>query len=290
MNMLPSILEACEYRMQTTKLLNSYITEMAENSISERLIFKIFWGNMPPDPPTGKHWKRDLNLHPPPINLTVIRYVTQSEVIFKTGWKQWQMNHEYRMKFLNESRIIEVKQDRNHESWKSNDSASTPERVLHYTLQSDCLNCHLSVKINKYFHVSLCSFSLDDLEVTDPNDREILLSETAKLASAPSDKSQVLSTNNESQDTVQNATVLDTPLITVSNFDDGDNGPRLVLMCDDDDDDIPPNSNRKISNEELMNQRIINLAYRDGEDSTTDDNSERDFSFKDSEEEHDFGK
>ena len=31
------------------------------------------------------------------------------------------------MKFLNESRIIEVKQDRNHESWKSNDSASTPE-------------------------------------------------------------------------------------------------------------------------------------------------------------------
>lgn len=90
---------------------------------------------------------------------------------------------------------------------------------------------------------------------------------------------------------MQNAPVLDTPLITVSNFDDGDNGPRLVLMCDDDDDDeIPPNSNRRISNEELMNQRILNLAYRDGEDSTTDDNSERDFSFKDSEEEHDFGK
>ena len=33
------------------------------------------------------------------------------------------------MKFLNESRIIEVKQDRNHESWKSNDSASTPDQV-----------------------------------------------------------------------------------------------------------------------------------------------------------------
>ena len=30
MNMLPSILEACEYRMQTTKLLNSYIMEMAK--------------------------------------------------------------------------------------------------------------------------------------------------------------------------------------------------------------------------------------------------------------------
>ena len=54
MNMLPSILEACEYRMQNTKLLNSYIIEMAENTISERLIFKIFWGSMPPDPPRGK--------------------------------------------------------------------------------------------------------------------------------------------------------------------------------------------------------------------------------------------
>ena len=43
MNMLPSILEACEYRMQTTKLLNSYLTEMVENSIFERLIFKIFY-------------------------------------------------------------------------------------------------------------------------------------------------------------------------------------------------------------------------------------------------------
>ena len=75
MNMLPSILEACEYRMETTKLLNSYITEMAENSISERLIFKIFWGSMPPDPPTGKHWKRNSNFHPLPINLTVIMWL-----------------------------------------------------------------------------------------------------------------------------------------------------------------------------------------------------------------------
>ena len=116
MNMLPLILEACEYRMQTTKLLSSYITEMAENSISERLIFKNFWGSMPPDPPTGKHWKRDSNVHPLPINFTVINYVqhTDSEVIFKPGWKQWQMNHEYRMKVLNESRITEVKQGRNH--------------------------------------------------------------------------------------------------------------------------------------------------------------------------------
>ena len=32
------------------------------------------------------------------------------------------MNHEYRTNFINESRIIEVKQDRNHEYPKSNDS------------------------------------------------------------------------------------------------------------------------------------------------------------------------
>ena len=51
-SMLISMLKACEYRMQTTKLFNSYITEMAENSISETL---IFWGSMLPDPTTGKH-------------------------------------------------------------------------------------------------------------------------------------------------------------------------------------------------------------------------------------------
>ena len=75
----------CEYIMQTAKLLNSYITEMAENSVFERLILKPFWGSMPPDPPTGKHGKRDSNFHLLPINLTVIRYVTCIEVIFKTG-------------------------------------------------------------------------------------------------------------------------------------------------------------------------------------------------------------
>ena len=30
---------------------------MAENSIFERLIFKIFWGSMPPDPPYRKTLK-----------------------------------------------------------------------------------------------------------------------------------------------------------------------------------------------------------------------------------------
>ena len=107
---------------------------MAENSISKHLIFKIFWGSMPPDPPTRKHWNRDsiANNHPLPINLTVIRYVTHMhrEVTFKIGWKHRQMNHKHQTKFINESRIIEVKQDRNHEYPKSNDTASTPETVL----------------------------------------------------------------------------------------------------------------------------------------------------------------
>lgn len=93
--------------------------------------------------------------------------------------------------------------------------------------------------------------------------------------------------NSEIQDMVQRVQVLDTPLITVSNFDDGDDRPRLVLLCDDDD---FPNIKRKKSSDEFINQRIINLAYSDGEESTTDDGSERDFSFKDSDEEHDFSK
>ena len=84
--MLSSILEACEYRMQTTKFPNSYITEMAENSISERLIvFKNFLGEHAPRPPYRKTLIRDSNFHPLAINLTVIRYVTHSEVIVKTG-------------------------------------------------------------------------------------------------------------------------------------------------------------------------------------------------------------
>ena len=48
-------------------------------------------------------------------------------------------NHEYRMKFFNESRIIEVKQDRNHEHPMSNDSASTPEDNSLATIRNSTL-------------------------------------------------------------------------------------------------------------------------------------------------------
>jgi len=145
---------------------------------------------------------------------------------------------------------------------------------------------YLNVKTNSSFHFSSCFF-LDDLEVKDSREREILLRETAKLASTKSDKSQLLSANREIQGMVQTARVVDTPLITVSNFDEGDARPRLVLLCDDE--DFPYNK-RKISSDEFTNQRIINLAYSDGEESSTDDGSERDFSFKESDEEQDFSK
>ena len=88
MNMLPSILEAtCEYRMQTTKFPNSYITEMAENSISELLyIFQTFLGEHAPRPPYRKTLKTRFKFSSLIyMNLTVIRYVTHSEVSFKTG-------------------------------------------------------------------------------------------------------------------------------------------------------------------------------------------------------------
>ena len=127
----------------------------------------------------------------------------------------------------------------------------------------------------------------DDLEVKDSREREILLRETAKLASTKSDKSQLLSANSEIQDIVQTAHVVDTPLITVSNFDEGDARPRLVLLSDDED---FPYNRRHISGDEFTNQRIINLAYSDGEESSTDDGSERDFSFKESDEKQDFSK
>lgn len=145
---------------------------------------------------------------------------------------------------------------------------------------------YLSVKTHSSFHFS-SRFFLDDLEVKDSREREILLRETAKLASKKRDKSDLLSANSETQDIVQTAHVVDTPVITVSNFDEGDARPRLVLLCDDE--DFPYNK-RKISSDGFTNQRIINLAYSDGEESSTDDGSERDFSFKESDEEQDFSK
>ena len=70
--MLPWILEACENRMQTTKLLNSYMTEMAENSISERAKFS---GGACPQTSLQENTDCESNLHPSSINLTALHTV-----------------------------------------------------------------------------------------------------------------------------------------------------------------------------------------------------------------------
>jgi len=127
----------------------------------------------------------------------------------------------------------------------------------------------------------------DDLEVTDAKDREILLSETEKLSSTKMDDSQFASTKNKPQPSIKNSHVFQTPVITVSDFDDEDDNEHILGTSSDDEE--VTNNQRARSNAELLNQRIINLAYS-GDESTTDDGSERDFSFKDSDEEHDFGK
>ena len=139
-----------------------------------------------------------------------------------------------------------------------------------------------------FFHI-VCI--LDDLEVTDINDRKILLTEVAKLNSSKTDELQLLFKKKKTRSTVKNhqiiqTPVIETPVITVSNFDDNDSEQRLDPISDDEEE---TNDQRTGLAEELPNQRIINLSYS-GDESTTDDGSERDFSFKDSDEEHDIGK
>ena len=69
------------------------------------------------------------------------------------------MNHEYRMKFLNESRIIKVKQDRNQESWKSNDSASTPETTVR-----SILNVFIGNLTLPYWNFTLCHKTFKEIQ------------------------------------------------------------------------------------------------------------------------------
>lgn len=108
------------------------------------------------------------------------------------------------------------------------------------------------------------------------------------MISSKSDESQLLFKKNKTRSPVKNPQVIQTPVITVSDFDDNDddNEQRLDPISDDEEE---TNNQRTGLTEELPNQRIINLSYS-GDESTTDDGSERDFSFKDSDEEHDIGK
>ena len=66
------------------------------------------------------------------------------------------MNHEYRMKFINKSWIIEVKQDWNHEYPKSNDSASTPsnsQQYMEFGILGNVNDYAKHVKLRNYFVV-----------------------------------------------------------------------------------------------------------------------------------------
>ena len=147
-----------------------------------------------------------------------------------------------------------------------------------------------------FFHI-VCI--LDDLEVTVINDRKILLTEAAKLNSSKSDELQLLFKKKKTRSTVKNhqiiqtpvieTPVIETPVITVSNFDDNNDNDSEQRLDPISDDEEETNDQRTGLAEELPNQRIINLSYS-GDESTTDDGSERDFSFKDSDEEHDIGK
>lgn len=97
---------------------------------------------------------------------------------------------------------------------------------------------------------------------------------------------QFLSTEGAKKTYIRNNQVLQTPIITVSDFDDDDyEGEKLNPISDEE----SMYSSRTSLNGELLNQRILNVAYSGDESTTTDDGSERDFSFKDSDEEHDFG-
>ena len=128
--------------------------------------------------------------------------------------------------------------------------------------------------------------NLDDLEVTNVDDRQKLLQETAKL-SPPINNPKFLSTERAKRTYIKNNQVLQTPIITVSDFDDDDDEEGKLNPISDDEESTC--SSWTSLNGESLNHRIINVAYSGDESTTTDDGSERDFSFKDSDEEHHFG-
>ena len=129
----------------------------------------------------------------------------------------------------------------------------------------------------------------DDLEIRDVSDREILLSESENLKSKFGIPSAGANLSNHQ--------AFDMPIITVSSFEEeeGDN-EELNVVYDKEEfrslntKSYAPQSRLQPTSHVLTDQRFINLSYSDEGESTTDDGSERDFSFKDSDEEHEFGK
>ena len=62
---------ACDFILDSDLFLTKYHVESAENSISETLHSKIYWGSMPPDPSRGScddQLKNSIFLAPPTSN------------------------------------------------------------------------------------------------------------------------------------------------------------------------------------------------------------------------------
>nr|XP_058961366.1 angiomotin-like protein 1 [Pocillopora verrucosa] len=120
---------------------------------------------------------------------------------------------------------------------------------------------------------------LDDLEITNVKDREILLKESSKLASIK------IKPAPNGRDYTKRTKTLWTPRITVSNFDDNESEQRFIVVYDGDE---RRDGNGCRTNEELLNQRVINFKHRDEEESVGDDGSDGNFSYKDSDKRYGF--
>lgn len=130
-------------------------------------------------------------------------------------------------------------------------------------------------------------FLLDDLEVTEVNDRQILLSEVAKLSSLKTEVPQTTlhgkydslsHVNSQLQASSQ------TPVVTVGDFDHEDEDDEQKLDPISDDEDFGNNQETDWDEEFQRNYSIINLSYNGN-----DNGSERELRFTDSDENHNFG-
>lgn len=73
----------------------------------------------------------------------------------------------------------------------------------------------------------------------------------------------------------------------MSNFDDNESEQRFIVVYDGNE---RRDGNGCRTNEELLNQRVINFKHRDEEESVGDDGSDVNFSFKDSDKRYGFGR
>lgn len=66
-------------------LRGKYLLANAANAISERLDFKMFWGSMPTDPPTGVHLQYSFPQLPTSFLWPATSKLTESSASYLTG-------------------------------------------------------------------------------------------------------------------------------------------------------------------------------------------------------------